>query len=149
MQRSAADRRGERRRLDHGRAGHELGERRADPAVTDRAALAQRSLERADARLQLETDRRRALASRGRTGCPGTAHRGELAHVDTGVRRVADAEQEDEAARGGEPPERAVDAGRAGAGMPVQHLGGVRSDRRHGVGGVVERGPPTAGGRPL
>ena len=56
--------------------------------------------------------------------------------MDGGVRRVADAEQEDVPACGGEASERAVDAGRSRSVVPVEEIGGAGADGRDRVGRV-------------
>ena len=116
-------------------AANELGKRATNPAVEDRTPLTQRPLEQAE----------RAAAPREAVeavGRPGRIERNvevrgvgaELAHVRGRVRRVADTEQENEAAGCGEPVERAVDGGRADAFVPLEQLGGAVADRCDGIG---------------
>ena len=126
------------RRVDHHRARDQLGERATDLSVPDRASLAERPFDHPEGPAApgepIGPVRRPVGVERDvqvRRACL------ELAHVDGGVRRVADTEQEDVPAGSGEASERAVDAGRSRPVVPVDEISGAGSDGGDRIGRVV------------
>ena len=122
------------RRLDHDRARDELGESAADLSVPDRAPLAERPFDRPEcpaAPGEPVGPMRRPVGIERDVQVRGACL--EFAHVDGGVRRMADTEEEDVPAGSGEASERAVDAGCSRSVVPVEEIGGAGPDGRDRV----------------